>query len=200
MGAQASRSRPRHALAVQDTGPDSLSVDKIKVVVLGEAAAGKTTLFRRWMGAPLDAEYAPSASASVGAKLLRLEGHEPVVYELWDVPPQSFAGPSIFARYFRGAQAVVLIFSLQTPASWRMLPTYLDVARREIAATESIETQAPKSLPVVMVGNKSDCIGQGAQHEREAARSWCHEHGVAYVEVSALAGESAAVLDVLKLL
>ncbi|KAG6961552.1 hypothetical protein JG688_00009025 [Phytophthora aleatoria] len=200
MGAQASSRRRRHAPAVPDTGSDSLSVDKIKVIILGETAAGKTTLFRRWMGSPLDADYVPSTTASVGAKLLRLEGHEPVVFELWDVPPQSFAGPSIFARYFRGAQAVVLVFSLQTPASWRVLPTYADVARLEIAAAETFETQSPKSLPVVMVGNKRDCIDKDHRQEQDAARSWCSDNGAAYVEVSALAGDSAAVLNVLKLI
>jgi GTPase SAR1 family protein len=118
---------------------------------------------------------------------------------LWDVPPQSFAGPSIFARYFRSTRAIILVFSLQSPASWRALPVFLDVARREIAAAETIETNLPKVLPVVMVGNKADCVDEINHEERGAARSWCGEHEVKYVEVSALAGDSAAVLDILKL-
>ncbi|KAL3668279.1 hypothetical protein V7S43_006373 [Phytophthora oleae] len=56
----------KDASAAQSTGSDSPSVDKIKVIVLGEAAAGKTTLFRRWVGTPLDADYVPSTTASVG--------------------------------------------------------------------------------------------------------------------------------------
>ncbi|KAE8886597.1 hypothetical protein PF005_g1849 [Phytophthora fragariae] len=198
MGAQPSSSRRRHASAGQDKGSDPSSADNIKVVLLGDAAVGKTALFRRWVGTALDAEYAPSTTASVGAKLLRLEGHEPVVVELWDVPHQSFAGPSIFARYFRSTQAIVLVFSLQAPVSWRALPKFLDVARQEIAASESIETRSPKDLSVVMVGNKSDCIDAAGLEEQQAARAWCDQHGVIYAEVSALAGDAAALLGVLK--
>ncbi|ETI56724.1 hypothetical protein F441_00801 [Phytophthora nicotianae CJ01A1] len=120
--------------------------------------------------------------------------------QLWDVPPQSYAGSGIFARYFRGAQAVVLVFSLQRPASWRALPTYLDVARREIAAIETIAPESGTSLPVLMVGNKRDCIDKDTQQEHDAARSWCRDHGVAYIEMSALSGDSSTVLNVLKLL
>ncbi|KAH7476400.1 hypothetical protein KRP22_000240 [Phytophthora ramorum] len=199
MGARASSSRRRHTSAVQDKGSDPLTLDKLKVVVLGEAAVGKTTLFRRLIGTQLDGEYTPSTTANVGAKLLRFEGHEPVVFELWDVPPQSFAGPNIFAHYFRSVRAIVLVFSLQTPASWRALPKYLDVAHREIAAGEAIETQSTQALPVLMVGNKSDCVNQLDQREQAAARTWCSEHNVIYVEVSALAGNAAAVLDILKM-
>ncbi|KAG6598041.1 GTP-binding protein SEC4 [Phytophthora cinnamomi] len=198
MGAQASSSRRRHAPAAQDKGSDRPSVDKIKVVLLGGATVGKTALFRRWIGTALDVEYTPSTTASVGAKLLRLEGHEPVVVELWDVPPQSFAGSSIFSRYFRSTQAIVLVFDLQAPASWRDLPKYLDVARREIAATETIEGRPPTALPVVMVGNKSDCIDEGGREEQQAAHAWCDEHEIIYTEVSALDGDAAAVLGVLK--
>lgn len=192
MGA-ASSSRWRRPSAVQDT---LSSASKIKVVVLGEAAVGKTTLFKRWMGSSLDLDYVATTTANFGVKLIQLEGHDPVVVELWDVPPQTFAGPNIVARYLRGTQAVVLVFSLQTPASWRVLPKYLAVARREIAASD---LQSTPSLPIIMVGNKHDCINQDTRSEEEAARSWCKDHGAVYAEVSALARDSSAIRDVLKL-
>ncbi|KAG1706529.1 hypothetical protein DVH05_001678 [Phytophthora capsici] len=66
MGGRVS-SRGRHASAapstVDESKLDSSSPDKVKVVVLGEAAVGKTTLFRRWVGTPLEADYVPSTTA-----------------------------------------------------------------------------------------------------------------------------------------
>lgn len=222
-------------------------------MLLGDAAVGKTTLFRRWIGTALDVEYAPSTTGEQAANERPLDiGQEncadslhlalhcscrrrqaasprgaraggcgggahchsvaPVVLrvncrlnwfvfvaQLWDVPPQSFAGSSIFARYLRSTQAIVLVFSLQEPVSWCTLPMYLDVARREISASASVETGSPKApTPVVMVGNKSDCIDAAGLEEQQAARAWCSEHGITYVEVSALAGDTAALLGVLK--
>ncbi|GMF17760.1 unnamed protein product [Phytophthora fragariaefolia] len=84
------------------------------------------------------------------------------------------------------------------PASWCTLPKYLEVVRRAIDASESIESRSPKALPVVMVGNKSDCVDNGGQDEHQAARAWCCEHDVAYAEVSALTGDSASVVGILK--
>ncbi|KAL7684913.1 putative small GTP-binding protein [Plasmopara halstedii] len=189
----------RRVSALQKKDSELVSIGKIKVVVLGEAFVGKTTLFKRWMGSRVEEYYVPSTSVSVGVKLLRLEGQDPVLVELWDVPSQTFAGPQIFARYLQGAQAIVLVFSLQTPASWQVLPTHLDVARREIDATETIEMQRTKSLPVIMIGNKSDCIRLEMRNEQEAARLWCKDHDAAYVEVSALVGDSSSIFDILKL-
>ncbi|KAG7401210.1 Ras- protein Rab-7 [Phytophthora boehmeriae] len=177
-------------------------MDKIKVVLLGEAAVGKTTLFKRLMGSPLDSEYVPSTTASIGAKLVQLEGHPPVVFELWDVPPYSFAGQSIYAQYLRSTHAVVLVYSLEVPTTWRALPTYLDVARREITGDDMIDS---RSLPIVMVGCKSDCVDDENedQHEaavtREEARAWCQDHKVKHIEVST-GGHWLSMLDIFKVI
>ncbi|RLN50871.1 hypothetical protein BBJ28_00016880 [Nothophytophthora sp. Chile5] len=156
------------------------SMDKVKVVMLGEAAVGKTALFSRLMGTALPSDYAPSTT-----------------------------GPRIYARYFGGAQALVLVFSLSAPESWRGLPKYLEVARREILGDEATREpqEAQQTLPVVVVGSKSDCLlkkdeNGEAEAERastwEEARAWCRENGLAYVEVSAL-GNSTTTLDIFKL-
>ncbi|RLN92887.1 hypothetical protein BBJ28_00010069 [Nothophytophthora sp. Chile5] len=129
--------------------------------MLGEAAVGKTTLFRRLMGTALPSDYVPSTT-----------------------------GPRIYVRYFGGAQALVLVFSLSASESWRGLPKYLEVARREILGDEASREpqERQQTLPVVVVGNKSDCLlkqdedGEAEAKRalmREEARAWCREKGLA---------------------
>jgi hypothetical protein len=77
----ASSSQRRHASAMQDKA-DSPG-GKLKVVLLGEAAVGKTTLWRRWLGTPLAPEYTPSTggeqAGSIGCVISCIDDGLPCV-------------------------------------------------------------------------------------------------------------------------
>lgn len=98
----------------------------------------------------------------------------------------------MLARYMGGAQALVLVYSLEDPESWRALPAY-------ISHTRQLDLD-PSALPVVVVANKRDAeLQPGDDHTRAEARAWAQRQGFVHVEVSARAAPSAELLAVFKL-
>jgi hypothetical protein len=91
-----------------------------------------------------------------------------------------------------GAQALVLVYSLAEPESWRALPAY-------IAHAQQLDLD-PSALPVVVAANKRDAeLQPGDDHIRAEARAWAQRQGFTHVEVSARTGPAAELLALFKL-
>lgn len=59
----------------------------VKVVIRGERQSGKTALFQRLQGTPIDSEYTPSPKITTGHMrwTSRISGEDVVKIEIWDV-------------------------------------------------------------------------------------------------------------------
>jgi Ras-related protein Rab-8A len=80
----------------------------VKVVVVGDAGAGKTALVRRFM----DNRFEPSYTASIGVDFKAQElyvDQQPVRLQVWDTAGQE-RFRAIVTTFYRGTQAVLLAF------------------------------------------------------------------------------------------
>ncbi|KAF0692414.1 Aste57867_16508 [Aphanomyces stellatus] len=126
---------------------------KYKVIIVGGASVGKSSIFARLMRNEFNQVPESSVGVNIGMKSIQLEGHPPVVVELWDVPSIPGQDKSSQRLYFDGCHGVLFIYSSADAASLKHVRSY-HAALGEVYPNET----AP--LPSILVKNKSDGVDQ----------------------------------------
>jgi len=167
----------------------------VKLVLLGEAAVGKSSLVLRFV----NNDFQENKEPTIGAAFLTQKCNLPtrtIKFEIWDTAGQErFA--SLAPMYYRNAQAALVVYDLTKPAS-------LIKAKHWVA---ELQRQASPGIVIALVGNKLDLtnMGDSGDHEEEdavdeedngdarkvsteEAKSYAEEEGLLFFETSAKLG------------
>ncbi|KAG8627888.1 hypothetical protein KVT40_003761 [Elsinoe batatas] len=127
----------------------------VKLVLLGEAAVGKSSLVLRFTSS----EFHPSKEPTIGAAFLTKKLTLPsrtIKFEIWDTAGQErFA--SLAPMYYRNAQAALVVYDLTKKSS-------LTKARHWVA---ELQRQASPGIVIGFVGNKVDLCAEGGEDAAE---------------------------------
>ncbi|MFX1566698.1 MAG: Rab family GTPase [Promethearchaeota archaeon] len=145
---------------------------RAKVVVVGDAAVGKTSLIVRYVKGVFNPSYIITLGVNffiqdinIGDKTLRLQ--------IWDTAGQERFGP-VRQKYYKGARGAVLVFDLAKPDSFDRL----DFWAKEVK-------QACGDIPLVFVGNKADLRPAVTS---EQIQNFAAGYHLSYIETSAKTG------------
>jgi small GTP-binding protein len=157
-----------------------LSLD-IKIVVLGSAFVGKTSIITRYCENSFSESQSPTIGAGFFTRMEIFPDLEATVM-MWDT-----AGSERFKcvtpSLIRGSNGLVLVFDLSQPSTFEELDHYFK-SFCDVCGT--VNNAVPN---VILLGNKSD-IGSPAVSDASVQR-WCQEHRVeTYSPVSAKTGEN----------
>ncbi|XP_018603726.1 ras-related protein Rab-34a isoform X1 [Scleropages formosus] len=151
-----------------------------KVIVVGDLAVGKTCLINRFCKDTFDKNY--KATIGVDFEMERFEVlGVPFSLQLWDTAGQE-RFKCIASTYYRGAQAVIIVFDVNDVAS-------LDHTRQWLQ--DAMKENDPSSVLLFLVGTKKDLSSpaQYSQIEQDAVKL-AEEMKAEYWAVSALSGEN----------
>ena len=154
---------------------------KRKVLLLGDASVGKTSLIRRFVVDKFSDDYITTIGTKVTKRDLRLElGNRTVDLSLmiWDVLGQK-GYKGIQESAFRGARGVLLVYDLTRPETRESLGEYWIPRVRSVAG----------AVPMLIVGNKVDLIPSKAKATEEVAEAG-KAHGMPPFVSSAKTGEN----------
>nr|XP_015816998.2 ras-related protein Rab-34 [Nothobranchius furzeri] len=168
---------PQVKAACQVQKTDSFNV--AKVIVVGDVAVGKTCLISRFCKDAFDKTY--KATIGVDFEMERFEVlGVPFSLQLWDTAGQE-RFKCIASTYYRGAQAIIVVFDLSSVNSLTNARQWLEDAMKE---------NDPSSVLLFLVGTKKDLSSpeQLAQTEQEAIRL-SEEIKAEYWAVSAKSGD-----------
>lgn len=119
----------------------------IKIIVAGEGGVGKTSLIQRYVYNEF-ADTKMTIGVSFASKDVTI-GNQPFKLSLWD-----FAGETNFrfvlGRFCVGASGAILVFDLTRLVSLYALPEWMELIKKGAG-----------SIPMVLVGNKSDLVQDG---------------------------------------
>ncbi|ELP88577.1 hypothetical protein EIN_335590 [Entamoeba invadens IP1] len=156
------------------------STSLFKVVVLGEANVGKTSLLTQY----ITKKFYEKTKSTVGADFITHEVEvdgQTVVLQIWDT-----AGSERFCSlgpvFFRGAECCVLVCDMTNAKSFEKIDSWKKVLLSSLSQQDDIE-----SFPFVIVGNKSDCTDE----ERQVTFAQLSAYGggkYSYFECSAKTG------------
>ncbi|KAL3461291.1 ras family-domain-containing protein [Aspergillus heterothallicus] len=122
----------------------------VKLVLLGEAAVGKSSLVLRFV----NNDFQENKEPTIGAAFLTQKCSLPtrtIKFEIWDTAGQErFA--SLAPMYYRNAQAALVVYDVTKPSS-------LTKAKHWVA---ELQRQASPGIVIALVGNKLDLTNDGS--------------------------------------
>ncbi|KAI0304720.1 GTP-binding protein ypt5 [Russula brevipes] len=187
---------------------------QVKLVLLGEAAVGKSSVVLRFVSNEFQANKEPTIGAAFLTQKCRLEDRV-LRYEIWDTAGQE-RFHSLAPMYYRNAQAAVVVYDVTKAASLEKAKTWV----------KELQRQANPNIVIALAGNKIDLVqpspsGSGSsgatadsedeaddatatpgetttsgaeadnlrQVPREEAQAYAQEAGLLFFETSAKTGE-----------
>ncbi|XP_032945609.1 ras-related protein Rab-34 isoform X1 [Rhinolophus ferrumequinum] len=172
---------PRVTCACQEHRTGTVGRFKIsKVIVVGDLSVGKTCLINRFCKNTFDKNY--KATIGVDFEMERFEVlGVPFSLQLWDTAGQE-RFKCIASTYYRGAQAIIIVFNLNDVASLEHTKQWL---------ADALKENDPSGVLLFLVGSKKD-LSTPAQYvlmERDALKM-AQEMKAEYWAVSSLTGEN----------
>ncbi|KAI0335414.1 ras-domain-containing protein [Cubamyces sp. BRFM 1775] len=123
---------------------------QVKLVLLGEAAVGKSSIVLRFVSN----EFQPNKEPTIGAAFLtqkcRLEDRV-LRYEIWDTAGQE-RFHSLAPMYYRNAQAAVVVYDVTKASSLEKAKTWV----------KELQRQANPNIVIALAGNKIDLVTPSA--------------------------------------
>lgn len=168
-----------------DTGAPKPS-SSVKLVLLGEAAVGKSSLVLRFV----NNDFQENKEPTIGAAFLTQKCNLPtrtIKFEIWDTAGQErFA--SLAPMYYRNAQAALVVYDLTKPTS-------LVKAKHWVA---ELQRQASPGIVIALVGNKLDLASESESEDdarkvsTEEAKTYADEESLLFFETSAKTGTNVS--------
>lgn len=150
----------------------------VKLVLLGEAAVGKSSLVLRFVSNDFQENKEPTIGAAFLTQKCTI-GDKTIKYEIWDTAGQErFA--SLAPMYYRNAQAALVVYDITKPASFLK-------ARHWV---KELHEQASKDITIALVGNKYDLVQDDDEESLrkvsvEEGQRLAEEEGLLFFETSA---------------
>jgi len=129
------------------------SVDRsvqVKLVLLGEAAVGKSSVVLRFVSNDFQANKEPTIGAAFLTQKCRLEDRV-LRYEIWDTAGQE-RFHSLAPMYYRNAQAAVVVYDVTKAASLEKAKSWV----------KELQRQANPNIVIALAGNKVDLVQPSA--------------------------------------
>ncbi|KAL7269899.1 Vacuolar protein sorting-associated protein 21 [Rhizina undulata] len=167
--------------------------NSVKLVLLGEAAVGKSSLVLRFV----NDDFQENKEPTIGAAFLTQKCNLPtrtIKFEIWDTAGQErFA--SLAPMYYRNAQSALVVYDITKSTS-------LTKAKHWVA---ELQRQASPNIVIALVGNKLDLASpspseseepeEEGEEDRRAittaeAKAYADDEGLLFYETSAKSGDN----------
>lgn len=145
---------------------------QFKLVLLGEAAVGKSSLVLRFVKGHFQDYQESTIGAAFLTQTVCLEDIT-VKFEIWDTAGQE-RYHSLAPMYYRGAQAAIVVYDITSP----------DTFKRAQAWVKELRQQANSNIVIALAGNKAD-LAQQRTVDNEEAETYAKENNLLYMETSA---------------
>ncbi|KAF8349932.1 ras family-domain-containing protein [Amanita rubescens] len=132
---------------------------QVKLVLLGEAAVGKSSVVLRFV----NNEFQPNKEPTIGAAFLtqkcRLDDRV-LRYEIWDTAGQE-RFHSLAPMYYRNAQAAVVVYDITKASSLEKAKSWV----------KELQRQANPNIVIALAGNKLDLVQPSTSSSDASASS-----------------------------
>ncbi|MHA2168633.1 MAG: Rab family GTPase [Candidatus Kariarchaeaceae archaeon] len=173
------------------TEEDASVFHPIKIVLMGEAGVGKTSVRKRYLGEEFNVTYFPTLGADYSIKPIKISEKVTLNSNIWDIAGQENLA-FLRQRFLIDVLGAFIVFDLTD----RMSITRIDKWIKEL-----IDANKRRKIPVLLIGNKSDLVGSRAISREDVGKlqtSLIEDDGISishleYIETSAKTGENIEV-------
>ncbi len=155
-----------------------LSSFKLKILLTGAAAVGKTSLVHRFIKQRFQANYKLTVGVDILTKDVEFRQGEIATLSIWDIGGQQ-RFEFIRSTFYKGAAGALLVFDLTREQTYTETRKWLTEIRQF----------SSESIPFVLIGNKADLVQDvGTVIDSNEARAFAENEGSIYIETSAKSG------------
>ena len=155
-----------------------MSSFKLKVLLTGAAAVGKTSLVQRFIKNRFAANYKLTVGVDILTKDVEFRTGEIATLSIWDIGGQQ-RFEFIRSTFYKGAAGALLVFDLTREQTYTETRKWLTEIRQF----------AGENIPFVLIGNKADLLEDvGMVIDRNEASSFAEKEKSMYIETSAKTG------------
>lgn len=149
----------------------------IKLIIVGDAAVGKTSLVRGYIKEKFRTEYLPTLGVDIYFKQLNVKD-KTVDVSIWDIAGQK--GWEIMHKsYFKGADGCIVVFDLTKLKTFENLPSWIS----------KVKEYSKPDTSIIILGNKND-LKIAIEVKPSLIKKLISETGYSYFETSAKTGEN----------
>ena len=163
-------------------------IPEIKVILLGEAAVGKTSIIRRFYNKTFDITESSTISMSYVDKIVELDGKK-YKLNIWDTIGQE-SYRTVTQLFLNNSKLVIMVYSIDDKNSFTNLNFWYEL----------YEKQLSKEAVLGIIGNKSDLVNN-IQVSFQEGSDFAQNMGAIFTELSAKENPemiSFFIMDLLK--
>ncbi|VDN59716.1 unnamed protein product [Dracunculus medinensis] len=153
-----------------------------KVIILGDAGVGKTCLSFRFCNGRFPAQTEATIGVDFRERSVIIDS-ELIRIQLWDTAGQERYRHSIVSHYYRNVNAVVFVYDITCPSSFRSLSSW-------IGECHKYSVSANNDTPHILIGNKCDLKCED-RVKTDLAQMFADQNDMALFETSALVDSEA---------
>jgi small GTP-binding protein len=149
----------------------------IKIVLLGEANVGKTSLLYRWIENKFRENYKSTLGVNLLKKDMNITGYGEVSAQIWDLGGQE-SFKSLRRLYLEGANGALLLYDVTNKESYEKLEEWI------LSFKQDRENE-----PIILIGNKSDLKDKIKIKDKDA-NEFAKKNNMDIIITSAKTGEN----------
>lgn len=153
---------------------------KIKILSIGQAGVGKSSLITRFVEDSFSPQYVSTIGIDFKVRTIEVDGVKNTL-QIWDTAGQE-RFRTITTAFYRGAHAAIVVYDVADYASWESTQYWIDMCRQHCVS----------GVPIFMAANKCDKEEQG--DVIALGRKRADEEGAKFHEVSAKTGNGVTEL------
>jgi Rab family protein len=149
-----------------------------KIVLVGEAAVGKTHLLSRYIKGTLPKNPTSTIGVEFATRTVPLETGGTVKAQIWDTAGQE-RYRAITSAHYRRAVGALLVYDITNEKSFQAVKRWM----------EELRDHAEPDIVIMLVGNKIDLCDRNPEARkipRELGEKFAKEHGLMFHETSAI--------------
>ena len=149
----------------------------LKYIIIGDAAVGKSNLLLRFSQDDFKEEYQLTIGVEFGAKNISLN-NKIFRLQIWDTAGQENYR-SITRAYYKNSVCSILVYDISNRDSFEHISSWI----------EDCKAQSPKTVFMVLVGNKSDLTDR-RKVSLEEGKELAKNNNMMFFETSAKTGDN----------
>ena len=149
----------------------------LKYIIIGDAALGKSNILLRYIHGDFKSEYKLTIGVEFGAKNLEIKNKK-IRLQIWDTAGQENYR-SITRAYYKNSVCAILVYDISNRDSFEHISSWI----------EDCASQSPKTVFMVLVGNKSD-LEEKREITFEEGEDMAKKNNLMFFETSAKTGDN----------
>ena len=149
----------------------------LKYIIIGDEEVGKSNLLSHYIDDRFTSEYQSTIGVEFRAKNVVIR-NKTYRIQIWDTAGQENFR-SITRAYYKNSVCALVVYDISRRDSFNNVSTWIEDCRN----------QSPKTIFMVLVGNKSD-LADKRQVSTEEGQELAEKYGLQFYETSAKTGEN----------